>query len=73
MDKFLRIATAQACLFCAIVFIVCLAVLTGADGSNVLDLQQDLDCEMVELSTSTKGELGWPDFNNSYIKECTSK
>ena len=34
--------------------------------------QQELYCEMVALSIETNGDLGWPDFRNSYRKVCVA-
>jgi hypothetical protein len=34
--------------------------------------QQELYCEMVALSIETNGDLGWPDFRNTYRKVCVA-
>jgi len=45
-----------------------------SDGQSAfereLEMQNELYCEMVELSILTSGDLGWPDYNNNYNEVC---
>ena len=37
-----------------------------------MDKQQSHYCEMVELHQSSGGELGWPDFKETYEESCNA-
>ena len=34
--------------------------------------EQEMYCEMVALSIESNGDLGWPDFRNTYRKVCVA-
>lgn len=35
------------------------------------ELEQKEYCEMVTLNIDSAGQYGWPDFKQSYLKDCT--
>ena len=42
-------------------------------SANDLDLERDADqnyCEMVTLYQQSNGDLGWPDYKNTFKKGC---
>tara|TARA_R110000782_G_scaffold107909_2_gene196306 strand:+ start:355 stop:540 length:186 start_codon:yes stop_codon:yes gene_type:complete len=44
-------------------------------SANDSELQQDADqeyCEMVTLFQQSNGDLGWPDYQNTFEKGCDS-
>jgi hypothetical protein len=61
------------CLGAIWLLILTLNMLSG-DGMSAFEqemqAQNDLYCEMVELSILTSGDLGWPDYNNNYDEVC---
>ena len=51
-------------------FLIAAILLVSASDS---ELQQDADqeyCEMVTLFQQSNGDLGWPDYQNTYQKGC---
>jgi len=48
-------------------FFLCLIVLFEIPEGNE---QQDLYCEMVTTYQETKGDYGWPDYQNNYNEVC---
>ena len=56
----------QGCALAALI----LAVAMLPDASREIQAQEDLYCEMVQLSIDTQGELGWPDYENKFKKVC---
>lgn len=48
-------------------------LLLGGVGEDDQELEQKLYCEMVELFVESKGEKGWPDYENTYAESCTTE
>ncbi len=48
-------------------------IVLSCDGPDELELEQKRYCEMVELFISSKGENGWPDYENTYAESCTTQ
>lgn len=40
------------------------------DAERELQAQEELYCEMVQLSIDTDGDLGWPDYENKFSRVC---
>lgn len=51
---------------------VCLLLVAGTrlDSSDELEQEQALYCEMVETFKNTGGEYGWPDYKDTYGRDC---
>jgi len=50
--------------------ILSLLALLPESEIDVMQMEVEQHCEMVALWESTDGDLGWPDYNNSYEREC---
>jgi len=60
-----------------IITIICIVMfaMIGMSTSQTSDLAllQDANteyCEMVELWNNSNGDLGWPDYKNTYNRDC---
>jgi hypothetical protein len=42
------------------------------DAQLEAEAQEDLYCEMVQLSVDTQGDLGWPDYENKFARVCAT-
>ena len=42
----------------------------GTSEVEVMRMETNQHCEMVDLWKSTDGDLGWPDYNKSYEESC---
>ena len=42
----------------------------GLDSSDDLEQQRALYCEMVETFKNSGGEYGWPDYKDTYRRDC---
>jgi len=48
-------------------FIIVLSIFFPVENQNE---QSEIYCEMVELFNQTGGEVGWPDYKETFDKEC---
>ena len=56
-------------LVCGLVALI--ALVSGAAGrSDDLEQQRALYCEMAETFKNTGGEYGWPDYKDTYGRDC---
>lgn len=49
-----------------------LAIAMLPDTQREIEAQESLYCEMVQLSIDTRGELGWPDYENKFKRVCAA-
>lgn len=67
MKKFLA-PTAAFLMFPVVILVA------GVSAGNAAQVERDAAnaeyCEMVQLSKDTRGEFGWPDYNNNFNRVC---
>lgn len=66
----LIISVSLAGLFCILVLT---ALSLTVDNHADMELQQQHYCDMVQLHKDSNGELGWPDYNNTFKENCNDK